>query len=158
MAGAAGYPTDGELCLREMQVDDVPMVMEVEALSFLTPWSQAAFLSELQTNSYAYYFVAAVEARVVGYGGMWLILDEAHVTNIAVHPAYRGRKIGEALLICLMRKAKEKGAAAMTLEVRDKNAAAQNLYRKHGFTARGIRRGYYSDTGEDAVIMWKDEL
>jgi len=158
MTEAAGNPAGDGLCLREMQLDDVAMVMEVEVLSFPTPWSQAAFLSELLTNSYAHYFVAAVGARVVGYGGMWLIIDEAHITNIAVHPEYRSRKIGEALLLCLMGKAKELGAIAMTLEVREKNAVAQNLYRKHGFVPRGIRRGYYNDTGEDAVIMWKDEL
>ncbi|MGI5840099.1 MAG: ribosomal protein S18-alanine N-acetyltransferase [bacterium] len=158
MAEKAGGSTEGTLCLREMRVDDVTMVLEVETLSFPTPWSQAAFLAELLTNSYARYYVAAVGARVVGYGGMWLIIDEAHITNIAVHPGYRGRRIGEALLLCLIGKAREMKAVAMTLEVRANNVVAQNLYRKHGFVPRGLRRGYYSDTGEDAVIMWKDNL
>lgn len=143
--------------LRPMVLADVPMVMEVEVSSFVTPWSDFAFFSELQGNSQARYFVAETEGRVVGYAGMWIILDEAHITNIAVHPDYRGRKIGEALLVRLIGAAAAEGAQSMTLEVRAKNEVAQNLYRKFNFAAKGKRRGYYSDTGEDAIIMWRYE-
>jgi ribosomal-protein-alanine N-acetyltransferase len=92
---------------------------------------------------------------VVGYGGMWFIIDEAHVTNIAVHPDYRQRKIGEMIVQEMIKTAKENGINGMTLEVRVSNTAAINLYKKLGFVDYGIRKGYYADTGEDALIMWK---
>jgi [ribosomal protein S18]-alanine N-acetyltransferase len=141
--------------LRAMLLADVAMVMEVEVRSFPTPWSEYAFYSELQSNSNAFYYVAETAGKVIGYGGMWIIIDEAHITNIAVHPDYRGRKIGEALLCRLIAEAADRGAGDMTLEVRKNNIVAQNLYKKYNFTPRGIRRGYYSDTGEDAIIMWR---
>jgi len=150
--------TDGEPCLREMTVDDLADVHEVERLSFPTPWSTNAFLRELTENIYADYIVAAVRGRVIGYAGMWVVIDEAHVTNIAVHPEFRGRGIGERLLCELFVRAKARGARRMTLEVRPSNEVARHLYEKHGFVARGLRKGYYSDTGEDAIIMWKYDL
>lgn len=149
---------DDEPRLRDMTVDDLAEVHEVERLSFPTPWSTNAFLRELTENIYADYIVAAVKGRVIGYAGMWVVIDEAHVTNIAVHPEYRGRGIGEQLLSELFVRAKARGARRMTLEVRPSNAVARHLYEKHGFVARGLRKGYYSDTGEDAIIMWKYDL
>ena len=86
---------------------------------------------------------------------MWLVLDEGHITNIAVHPDYRGRGIGEKLVLAMLELARNSGIAGVTLEVRVSNNAAKKLYNKLGFVDSGIRKGYYSDTGEDAVIMWK---
>ncbi len=147
-----------EVVIDEMRLEDLDEVVEIERLSYRTPWSRRAFLSELRDNAYADYIVARQGGRVVGYAGMWLLCDEAHITNIAVHPAYRGRKIGDLLLTHLERRAAQRGMKSMTLEVRPSNPVAQALYSKHGFVPRGIRRGYYSDTREDAIIMWKDDL
>lgn len=142
----------------DMDLSDIPAVLEIERRSFPTPWSERAFLSELTQNAYAHYVVGLVGGRVIAYGGMWLILDEAHVTNIAVHPDYRGRGLGHRLLLELERRAASHGCTRMTLEVRPSNAKAQKLYRQHGFVPRGLRPGYYTDTHEDAIIMWKDKL
>lgn len=142
----------------EMDVRHIPAILEIERRSFPTPWSERAFVSELTQNAYAHYIVALGGERVVGYAGMWLVLDEAHVTNIAVHPDHRGRHVGELLLVELQRRASEQGCTRMTLEVRPSNAVAQHLYRKHGFAPKGLRPGYYTDTHEDAIIMWKDDL
>ena len=142
----------------DMEVRHLSGVLEIERRSFPTPWSERAFLSELTQNAYAHYLVALRGNRVVGYAGMWVILDEAHVTNIAVHPNERGRGLGEHVLIELEHRARATGCKRMTLEVRPSNVVAQSLYRKRGFVARGRRPGYYSDTHEDAIIMWKDSL
>lgn len=130
-------------------------ILKIERVSFPTPWSKQAFLSELQQNSLAYYCAARSGEQVIGYGGMWIIVDEAHVTNVAVHPDYRGRKVGEAIMLHLITQALMKGALRMTLEVRPSNLPAQKLYQRMGFEAAGRRKGYYTDTNEDAIIMWK---
>lgn len=147
-----------EVAVTPMTVADLPGVRAVEQQSFLTPWSEQAFLSELTENAFADYIVARSGPYIVGYAGMWLILDEAHVTNVAVHPQHRGRKIGERLMMELMVRAKYRGARRMTLEVRRSNLVAQQLYLKLGFVARGVRKGYYTDTNEDAIVMWRDPL
>jgi ribosomal-protein-alanine N-acetyltransferase len=139
----------------DMQLRHVAGVLEIERRSFPTPWSEHAFVSELTQNAYAHYIVALRGARVIGYGGMWLILDEAHVTNIAVHPDERGQGLGERLLGTLEERAAAHGCHRMTLEVRPSNLVAQHLYQKHGFRVQGRRLGYYTDTHEDALIMWK---
>lgn len=141
-----------------MQVTDLDGVMAVEQLSFQTPWSRQAFVQELTQNQYALYLVARAAGTVVGYVGTWIVLDEAHVTNVAVHPGWRGRGIGERLMLRLIAEAVLRRAVRMTLEVRTNNTAAQNLYGKLGFKPAGIRKGYYTDTKEDALIMWKDPL
>ncbi|MBN6187703.1 ribosomal protein S18-alanine N-acetyltransferase [Aneurinibacillus sp. BA2021] len=137
-----------------MEMKDLDEIEEVERLSFSTPWSRDSFVSELKKNVFARYFAVEVASRVIGYGGMWLVLDEAHITNIAIHPAYRGQHLGEKLMQQLMTFAVQSGAAAMTLEVRRSNEAAKRLYRKLGFVEEGVRPGYYTDNGEDAIIMW----
>ncbi len=147
-----------EVSLERMTLDDLDGVMTVEQTAFVTPWSRRAFVTELTENAYSYYLVAKLDGQVVGYGGMWLILDEAHVTNIAVHSRHRGKGIGERLMLELMAAAKAHGCRRMTLEVRRSNLPAQNLYMKLGFEARGVRKGYYTDTREDAIVMWKDAL
>lgn len=149
---------DDDITVSRMEEGDVEQVAEIERRSYITPWSHRAFLSEIRDNAYARYIVARAGEQVIGYAGMWLIFDEGHITNIAVHPDHRSRGIGDRLLTELERRARERGILRMTLEVRPSNPAAHALYAKHGFEARGRRRGYYSDTGEDAVIMWKDGL
>ncbi|GAB6158456.1 ribosomal protein S18-alanine N-acetyltransferase [Desulfotomaculum varum] len=147
---------DMDYRLVPMQVEHLPGVLEIERVSFPTPWSSQAFTYELTQNNFARYLVALHQDRVVGYGGMWLVLDEAHITNIAVHPQHRGHRVGEGLLLELMRQAVLQGAARMTLEVRPSNHAARQLYKKLGFQEKGRRKKYYSDTNEDAIIMWLD--
>ncbi|MCD8511841.1 MAG: ribosomal protein S18-alanine N-acetyltransferase [Bacillus sp. (in: Bacteria)] len=140
--------------IRFMEVDDLDQVMEVEHNAFTTPWSRGAFLNELTTNQFAYYLVAEVDERIVGYNGVWVIIDEAHITNIAVHSDFRRQGIGELLLEGAIKLAKELGAKKLTLEVRVSNYAAQSMYKKKGFQNGGIRKNYYTDNQEDAQIMW----
>ena len=142
----------------EMTLKDLDNVLAIEHLSFPTPWSRRSFVSELTENIYAHYVVVKQEGKVVAYSGMWVIVDEAHITNIAVHPHYRRRGIGEMLMKEMLERAKSHGALRMTLEVRVSNKTAQDLYIRLGFIATGIRRGYYSDTGEDATVMWLNDL
>lgn len=142
--------------LVEMNMDHLPGVLEIERISFPTPWSQQAFTYEITQNNFASYLVALHQGQVAGYAGMWLVLDEAHITNVAVHPGHRGRKLGEILMIEMMRQAVLRGAARMTLEVRPSNAAARQLYKRLGFQEKGLRKKYYTDTNEDAIIMWLD--
>jgi tRNA threonylcarbamoyladenosine biosynthesis protein TsaB len=149
------YEKKQSITLRAMELKDVDDVWEIEKLSFRTPWSRASFLDEMQINQKARYIVAELGDTVVGYGGMWFIVDEAHITNIAVHPDYRGQKIGEKIVEAMMAAAQRESIISLTLEVRVTNIPAINLYKKLGFEDIGIRKGYYSDTGEDALIMWK---
>ncbi len=145
--------SEKEAVIRPMTEEDVDDVLVVERLSFQTPWSRKAFLSELQNNMVAFYCAVEKDKKVVGYGGVWVILDEAHITNIAVHPDYRGRGYGEKILLFLIEKAASFDCEAITLEVRVSNERAQKLYRKHGFSTKGFRKGYYTDTNEDALVM-----
>jgi ribosomal-protein-alanine N-acetyltransferase len=131
-------------------------VVEIERVSFPTPWSQEAYYHEIAGNDFAYYIVALLGGKVVGYCGMWIILDEAHVTTIAANPDYRSRGLGAQLLNQLISEARRRGTIKMTLEVRPSNHHAIRLYAKTGFVSHGLRPGYYSDTGEDAIIMWMD--
>jgi ribosomal-protein-alanine N-acetyltransferase len=112
----------------------------------------------MHDNKLAHYFVGRADGRVVAYGGIWVILEDSHVTTIAVHPHYRGRKFGEIMLLRLLDEAMERGASWMTLEVRETNTIAQSLYRKYGFTTVSTRKGYYSDNNENALVMWAGNL
>ncbi len=148
-----------EFSLRPMKMEDIPQVVDIEKASFPIPWSSYAFNCELRDNEFAFYLVATPvldPAKVVGYGGMWIIIDEAHITNVAVSPEYRRRSLGELLMEGLSGLALSKNAFRMTLEVRASNLVAKNLYDKLGFKAAGIRPGYYVDTNEDAIIMWRN--
>ena len=131
-------------------------VAKIEQVSFPTPWSKEAYYNELRENSLAHYYVCLAGEKVIGYAGMWIIIDEAHITNIAVHPDFRGKKIAQALLLYLMQEAMRLGAERITLEVRPSNRVAQHVYGKLGFCPVGVRKGYYTDTKEDAIIMWKN--
>jgi ribosomal-protein-alanine N-acetyltransferase len=141
---------------RPMLLSDVPAITAIEREAFTVPWSAEAFVNEIRHNHFARYTVMELDQSIIGYGGMWVIMDEAHVTNIAVRAQYRGRGYGEMLLRRLMQTAREQGARSMTLEVRVSNEVAQNLYRKLGFKQNGIRPRYYTDNQEDAYIMWAD--
>lgn len=143
--------------VRAMQKKDIDSVHLIETLSFSSPWSRASLQSEL-TNSVARYRVLTVDEQVVGFCGMWVMYDEAHVTNIAIHPDYRGRGLGRTLLAQSMKAAVLFGARAMTLEVRETNTIAQGLYASLGFVRQGYRRGYYTDTGEGALLLWNTDI
>ncbi|MFY9187721.1 MAG: ribosomal protein S18-alanine N-acetyltransferase [bacterium] len=151
-------PVPLEIKILPMTMDHLSGVMEVERQSFPYPWSQDAFMFELLHNKVACYLVAMAEETVVGYAGMWVLVDEAHVTNIGVLPQWRRQGIARALLSRLMEIAKANDADKMTLEVRKSNWGARKLYENLGFKALGCRRNYYAETHEDAVIMWKFDL
>jgi ribosomal-protein-alanine N-acetyltransferase len=152
------FPGQGEqLAITPMARDDLDRVVAIERQCFPTAWRRESYEREL-LNSNARYLVAAVGARVVGYAGMWVIPPEAHITTIAVEPEYRRRGIGERLLVALLEAAQDMGASRVTLEVRESNQIARTLYEKYGFEAVAYMRGYYPDTGEDAVVMWLNGL
>ena len=140
------------ISIRPMRVDDVDRVVEIDRLCYPTPWSAATYLSELARESLAYYAVAECEGALAGYGGYWFVPDEAHITTVAVHPDFRRRHIAEGIFVHLVEKALTVGATRLTLEYRLGNEAAARLYSKYGFHVEGLRRGYYQDSGEDAVV------
>lgn len=136
-----------------MTLDDVAAVHEIERLSFSTPWPVHAFEQELRGNRLARYIVARAGDRVVGFAGLWLMVDEGHVTTFGVHPDWRRQGIGRQLLLNLAELSSAIGARRMTLEVRVSNEGAQALYRTFGFEVAGTRARYYTDDGEDALVM-----
>lgn len=140
---------------RKMTVEDIDRVFEIESQSFKTPWSKESFYTEVKENTLATYLVLTLDEAVIGFGGMWLIMDEIHITNVAVAPEHRGQGYSKTLITDMIRYAKEKGFQHMTLEVRVSNAVAIALYEKFGFEGVGVRPKYYVDTGEDALVMWK---
>jgi [ribosomal protein S18]-alanine N-acetyltransferase len=144
--------------IEDMTLDDIAAVQEVERASFPVPWPANAFRHELSSNRNARYIVAREGDKVVGYAGLWLMVDEAHITTFAVLPEHRRQKIGERMLQRLFDLSEEMGAEWLTLEVRVSNLPAQGLYEKYGFRRAGVRRRYYSDNNEDALIMWTDRL
>jgi len=146
------------LAISPMRVADVPEVLHVEELCFATPWPRNAFHNELAENKLAHYFVGRCGDAIVAYGGLWVILEDAHITTVAVHPGFQRQRYGERLVIRLLDEAIERGACWITLEVRESNVAAQNLYKKYGFTVVNTRRGYYSDNNENALVMWAGNL
>ena len=132
-------------------------VMSIDRRSYLVPWHASAYLTELN-NRAATYLVALQNEEVVAYAGVWVIMDEGHITTLAVDPLHRGRHIGERMLLALVEEAILRKATHITLEVRQRNTIAQSLYAKYGFRPRGIRRGYYTDNNEDAVVMWVEDI
>lgn len=142
------------MTFRRMTTDDIEQVLNVEKQSFTLPWSREAFFNELTRNQYAVYLVIEDEGRIVGYCGTWIVIDESHITNIAILPEYRGQKLGEALLRKMIEISISMGVVRMTLEVRVSNHVAISLYEKLGFQKGGIRKNYYTDNHEDAYVMW----
>ena len=146
------------LVIESMAVGDIPTVSGIETVSFTTTWPANAFANELSENRLAHYFVGRLNGEIVAYGGIWVILEDSHITTIAVHPTFRGRGLGERMLVRLLDEAIARGASWITLEVRESNEVAQRLYRKYGFTNVSTRRAYYSDNNENAVVMWAGNL
>lgn len=156
-----------------MRWDDVPQVMAIERKSFTLPWSDYTYRHEILDNRNAHYFVARrveswtikpvawwgrlfkreTKAPIVGYGGFWIVIDEAHISTIASDTQWRGQGIGELMLLAMIERSIELGAQEVTLEVRVSNTVAQNLYRKYGFEVVGRRPSYYRDNNEDADLM-----
>ncbi|MDD4658465.1 MAG: ribosomal protein S18-alanine N-acetyltransferase [Eubacteriales bacterium] len=133
-------------------------VMEIEKASFTVPWSEITYFREITENPYAIYIVATAAEEVAGYAGRWLILDESHITNIAVAPGWRRKGVARKLMEYMLRASLGQGANRMTLEVRRSNLGAQKLYEEFDFSVAGLRRGYYTDNNEDALIMWQYDI
>ena len=142
---------------RTLLPEDAEAVANIERESFPTPWSREDFWREA-SNDFACYIVALEDTDIIGFGGCWISFEEAQVTNIALTSAQRGRGLGKALMARLMRAAAARGAERMTLEVRPSNTPALRLYEGLGFAAVGIRKKYYQDNDEDAILMWHTKL
>ncbi|OGI04956.1 MAG: ribosomal-protein-alanine N-acetyltransferase [Candidatus Melainabacteria bacterium GWF2_32_7] len=149
-----------EVLVRKMLPRDVNQIMEIECVSFgQYHWSSQAFVSEINNKLGNYITIIDKKTqKVIGYGGFWLIFDEAHITTIAVHPDYRKNSLGELLLLNMIELGYKNNAKWFTLEVRASNIAAQNLYYKYGFKSLGLRKKYYQDNEEDALIMWTENI
>lgn len=143
--------------IRKAAMQDALQMAELDKICFSVPWSLDSFVQELSANGRAVYFVADIDGEVAGYAGLWQILDEGHITNVAVAPKFRRRGIAAAILETLLAESRACGIRAFTLEVRASNTAAQELYGKFGFRSAGQRPGYYEDNKEAAVIMWLAE-
>lgn len=135
-----------------MKKEDAPELYKLDKKCFAIPWSEKSFKEEFE-NELAYYFVMTDDDCIIGYVGIWNIVGEGHITNIAVHPRYRGRGLSKRLMNALFSFSQENNLSCLTLEVRESNRTARNLYLEYGFKERGRRKRYYSDTNEDAVIM-----
>ena len=147
-----------DFCIAPMTLDVLPLVYAIELSCYPKPWSYKSFVDEITQNEHAYYVVTQVGGKVVGYGGMWLILDEAHITNIAVANNYRRRKFGERLLVHLLEQCLRAGISAVYLEVRRYNLPAQRLYARYLFRPMQVREKYYQDNEEDAVVLRISDL
>lgn len=148
-----------QVTIREMTLDDLSAVTEIDRLSFPVPWPERSYRFEIDHNPSARLFVAEnLEREVVGFLGYWLIADEVHISTFAVHPNHRTRRIGEKLLLSALADARRQGAEIATLEVRVSNQPAVRLYEKLGFQSVGRRVGYYRDNGEDALLMTQSDL
>ncbi len=156
-----GDPPD----LADLVVHLVPMrrrhlrsVLRIEAQVYPRPWSLGLFMSELALRNSRAYYVARIDGVVVGYGGLMVSGDDGHITTLAVDPAWHRRKLATRVLLALVREAVARGVASLTLEVRVGNAAAQELYRQFGFAPAGIRKNYYIESNEDALVMWAHDV
>jgi ribosomal-protein-alanine N-acetyltransferase len=146
-----------ELAFSALTEADLDVIMDLEKRVFTDQWTREAMITELN-NPCAFYVVGRSDGRIVGYGGEWIIMDEAHITSLAVEPEARGKRFGERLLIALLQEARYRGARRATLEVRIGNKPAVALYEKYGFRSVAIRKKYYQSDGEDALVMWVNDL
>ncbi|WP_206458635.1 ribosomal protein S18-alanine N-acetyltransferase [Anaerovorax sp. IOR16] len=144
-----------ELLIRKAEERDIKEMAELDQMCFAMPWSEESFYDEIVKNELAFYIVAEIEKKVVGYVGSWMILDEGHITHVAVHPGYRKKGIGHAMLSLLFDHCEKNGIFSHTLEVRPSNQAALTLYGQFGFKEAGRRKAYYENNGEDALILWR---
>jgi len=136
--------------------DHITMMHNIEVESFITPWSLKSMEEDILNNDLATYYVAVTNKEVIGYMGIWHIINQAHITTLAIKKGYRRQHIGENLIKIVFEKLKGLEIDEVTLEVRESNFKAINLYKKLGFREEGKRINYYSDTNEDAIIMWKN--
>lgn len=141
---------------RNMELDDINRVYEIEKLSFTTPWSKKSLQTEISDNKLSKYIVMELDDYIIGYYGLWIVDREAHVMNVAIDPNYRSKGYGSCLIENMIELVRDSEVNRMTLEVRRQNEVAINLYEKYGFETSAIRKGYYRDTGEDALIMWME--
>lgn len=151
------------LAIETMREEDIPTVQAIEREIFSTPWPRNAYHRELASKNSAHYIVLRREAdlgapEIVGYGGMWRMYDEAHVTTIGVRHDLHRQGLGRVLFAALVQAAYDLGAKWVTLEVRASNDGAMRMYEAFGFKVIGRRRGYYTDNGEDAIVMWSDSI
>ncbi|HAK41442.1 MAG TPA: ribosomal-protein-alanine N-acetyltransferase [Clostridium sp.] len=146
-----------DVTVERMNSFNILGVKEISDLSFSSPWSLLSMEKEL-INKNAIYIVVKLGSKVVAFGGMWIIFDEGHITNIAVHPDFRRNNFGDIVVENLIKIAKDKNMASLTLEVRSSNIAAINLYKKHNFSVEGIRKNYYQSPREDGYIMWNHNI
>ena len=150
--------TPRDVHIEAMRKKDLVRITEIEAQVYPTPWSARVFLSELAHRKERSYSVARLDSEIVGYSGVMYILEDAHITNIAVDPAYQRHHIGSALMHSLVFEAIDYGSKNLTLEVRVSNQGAQRMYQSFGFMPVGVRKGYYQENNEDAIIMWAYEI
>ncbi|MDV6378606.1 ribosomal protein S18-alanine N-acetyltransferase [Sporosarcina sp. GW1-11] len=143
-----------DVLFRKMTRDDIAAVAEIERESFATPWTEEIFEHELSGNAYSHYIVGELDGEIIGHCGMWIVLDECHITNVAVRQSLRGNGYGEDLMRQAMELCRLNEVKTMTLEVRVSNEPARTLYRKLGFQEGGIRKNYYTDDHEDGLVMW----
>lgn len=143
-----------EVVIVPMRRRHLPQVLKIEAKVHPRPWSLGIFLSELGLSESRHYFVAVAGRKVIGYCGLMISLNEGHITNLAIDPDFWGIGVGSRLLLNAFQVAKSKGVKDMTLEVRTSNTRAQQLYFRFGFMPVGVRKGYYQENNEDAIIMW----
>lgn len=139
--------------IRRMTMADVDQVYALELAVFSTPWSRQSFVDEMGKNVCARYLVAEAQGEILAYAGAWLVMEEGHITNVAVTEQCRGQGLGTQIVQELMQYAANMGVQYMTLEVRKSNLAAQKLYHKLGFIELGVRKRYYEDNGEDALLL-----
>lgn len=152
MSRARGTPAD--VAIEPLRPEDLPIVSEIESMSFPTPWTLSSFQYEMNENPYANLFgVRLADGPIVGFGCVWVVDQELRINNLAIHPRHRGRGIAGRLLESLLQFGASQGCVEATLEVRPTNAAALRIYGRAGFRVVGRRRGYYSDTHEDALVM-----
>lgn len=145
------------MIIRKAEEKDVPKIAELEKICFNDPWSEESVRYDVSKNKLSFYLVAEIDGYVAGYMGIWNILDEGHITNVAVDPRYRRRHIASAMIEIMLEVTGESGIKRHTLEVRTGNDKAIALYKKYGFDITAVRPGYYEDNGENAFIMWREE-
>ena len=146
-----------DMIIRQASVRDVDDIYEIERLCFTDPWSKDAMIYELESNPRAFYIVAELEGQVAGYAGLWRIGDEGHITNVAVKPGFRNRRIAQGIMEVMIDFTTQQGIMHHTIEVRRSNEPAIKLYEKFGFRIEGVREGYYQSNKEDALIMWRHQ-
>ena len=157
MAVRLPVPDALEVTISPMRRRHLRAVQRIEQQVYPRPWSMGLFMSELGMGASRVYLVARVDGAVVGYGGLMLVTGDGHVTTLAVEPAWHRHQLGTRILLALVREAIRRGAEHLTLEVRASNEAAQSLYRAFGFVPAGVRKGYYAETKEDAIVMWAND-